>query len=111
MHEQVDGIYDSDPKKNPHAKKYNKLSYRQCTDDSLRVMDGESCPHPALTLPALIRWASLSHTYRNSHSSSIYLTANKQHAEVPLLVLPASRRDGDHAVQGKQHPGGGAQHA
>lgn len=38
---QVDGIYDSDPVKNPMAKKYNRLSYRQCTDDSLRVMDGE----------------------------------------------------------------------
>jgi len=37
----VDGIYDSDPAKNPLAKKYAKLSYRQCTDDSLRVMDGE----------------------------------------------------------------------
>eukprot|EP00195_Chlamydomonas_chlamydogama_P013053 CAMPEP_0202901652 /NCGR_PEP_ID=MMETSP1392-20130828/14376_1 /ASSEMBLY_ACC=CAM_ASM_000868 /TAXON_ID=225041 /ORGANISM="Chlamydomonas chlamydogama, Strain SAG 11-48b" /LENGTH=354 /DNA_ID=CAMNT_0049588245 /DNA_START=183 /DNA_END=1247 /DNA_ORIENTATION=- len=35
----VDGIYDCDPVKNPHAKKYNKLSYRQCTNDSLRVMD------------------------------------------------------------------------
>ena len=38
---QVDGIFDSDPAKNPDAKKYNQLSYRQCTDDSLRVMDGE----------------------------------------------------------------------
>ena len=36
----VDGIYDSDPAKNPFAKKYARLSYRQCTDDSLRVMDG-----------------------------------------------------------------------
>eukprot|EP00798_Chlamydomonas_sp_ICE-L_P016557 gene16557-22786_t len=35
----VDGIFDSDPFKNPLAKKYNKLSYRQCTTDSLQVMD------------------------------------------------------------------------
>ena len=37
----VDGIYDSDPAKTPLDKKYARLSYRQCTDDSLRVMDGE----------------------------------------------------------------------
>ena len=35
----VDGIYDSDPAKNPAAKKYARLSYRQCTQDSLQVMD------------------------------------------------------------------------
>lgn len=35
----VDGIFDSDPAINPAAKKYNKLSYRQCTADSLQVMD------------------------------------------------------------------------
>lgn len=35
----VDGIYDSDPAKNPLAKKYSRLSYKQCTADSLRVMD------------------------------------------------------------------------
>ena len=35
----VDGIYDSDPAKNPSAKKYTRLSYRQCTQDSLQVMD------------------------------------------------------------------------
>ena len=29
----------ADPAKNPLAKKYARLSYRQCTDDSLRVMD------------------------------------------------------------------------
>lgn len=36
----VDGVYDSDPFKNPHAKKYDKLSYRECTLQSLGVMDG-----------------------------------------------------------------------
>jgi len=35
----VDGVYDSDPVKNPHAKKYDRLSYRQCTLESLAVMD------------------------------------------------------------------------
>jgi uridylate kinase len=35
----VDGVYDSDPKKNPAAKRYKKLSYRTAIEDRLKVMD------------------------------------------------------------------------
>ena len=35
----VDGIYDSDPEKNPNAKKYKKISYDQVLQNNLRVMD------------------------------------------------------------------------
>lgn len=35
----VDGVYDSDPKKNPTAKLYTRLTYRQVFTDNLRVMD------------------------------------------------------------------------
>ena len=35
----VDGVYDSDPKKNPNAKCYSELTYRQVITDNLRVMD------------------------------------------------------------------------
>src|SRR3954470_14222831 len=35
----VDGIYDSDPKKNPNAKLYTNIGYQQVLDDQLRVMD------------------------------------------------------------------------
>ncbi|CAN5510401.1 UMP kinase [soil metagenome] len=35
----VDGIYDSDPKKNPSAKLYHEISYEQVHADKLRVMD------------------------------------------------------------------------
>ena len=35
----VDGVYDSDPKKNPHAKMYERLTYKQAINDNLRVMD------------------------------------------------------------------------
>jgi uridylate kinase len=35
----VDGIYDSDPMKNPHAKKYDVLDYTTVLTDKLRVMD------------------------------------------------------------------------
>lgn len=35
----VDGVYDSDPKKNPDAKKYDKLSYMDVLNQNLGVMD------------------------------------------------------------------------
>ena len=35
----VDGVYDSDPKKNHSAKMFDKLTYRQVITDNLRVMD------------------------------------------------------------------------
>lgn len=35
----VDGIYDSDPKVNPNAKKYESVSYREFIDKNLRAMD------------------------------------------------------------------------
>jgi uridylate kinase len=35
----VDGIYDSDPKKNPKAKKYDQLTYFEVLNKKLDVMD------------------------------------------------------------------------
>lgn len=35
----VDGIYDSDPEKNPDAKKFETISYREVLERNLRVMD------------------------------------------------------------------------
>ncbi|AZI37182.1 uridylate kinase [Caenibius tardaugens NBRC 16725] len=35
----VDGIYDSDPKKNPAAKRYQSVSYDKVLADNLKVMD------------------------------------------------------------------------
>lgn len=35
----VDGVYDSDPEKNPKAKLYSKLSYDDVIEKNLRVMD------------------------------------------------------------------------
>src|SRR6202034_2520950 len=35
----VDGIYDSDPKKNPNAKRFTKLSYLAALQKQLKVMD------------------------------------------------------------------------
>lgn len=37
---QVDGVYDSDPKKNKEAKHYDKLSYKTVLAEDLKVMDG-----------------------------------------------------------------------
>ena len=35
----VDGVYDSDPKKNPDAKKYQRLSFHEVLNKDLQVMD------------------------------------------------------------------------
>ena len=35
----VDGIYDSDPKKNPKAKRYAQISYKEALVKQLKVMD------------------------------------------------------------------------
>lgn len=35
----VDGVYDSDPKKNPNAVKYDCVSYKKLIDDDLKVFD------------------------------------------------------------------------
>lgn len=35
----VDGIYTDDPAKNPHAKRYQELSYQEALDKELGVMD------------------------------------------------------------------------
>ncbi|MGD0537833.1 MAG: UMP kinase [Verrucomicrobiota bacterium] len=35
----VDGIYDSDPKKNPHAKRFDQITYSEALSRRLKVMD------------------------------------------------------------------------
>ena len=39
----VDGVYDDDPKANPDAKKFDKLSYDDIIVKNLKVMDTTSC--------------------------------------------------------------------
>ena len=38
----VDGVYSDDPEINPHAVRYEKLSYGQVLRDNLRVMDASA---------------------------------------------------------------------
>ena len=38
----VDGVYDSDPKKNNKSKKYSKVSYKKVLSDNLKVMDSSA---------------------------------------------------------------------
>lgn len=35
----VDGVYSADPEKNPHAEKYERLTYKRVLQDRLKVMD------------------------------------------------------------------------
>ncbi len=36
---QVDGVYSEDPVKNPNAKMYNELTYKEALDKELKIMD------------------------------------------------------------------------
>ena len=38
----VDGVYDSDPKKNPNAKRFGTVSYDRVLADNLKVMDASA---------------------------------------------------------------------
>ncbi|NIY73396.1 UMP kinase [Marivivens donghaensis] len=42
MGKQVDGIYDSDPKKNPDAKRFDRISYDEVFRQNLKVMDASA---------------------------------------------------------------------
>jgi len=41
----VDGIYSDDPEKNPHAQRYDKLTFQQVIDHRLKVMDLSAFDH------------------------------------------------------------------
>ena len=41
----VDGVYDSDPKKDPHAIKFDELSYIEVLNRRLQVMDSTAITH------------------------------------------------------------------
>ena len=42
MGKQVDGIYDSDPKTNPNAKRFKEISYNIALQSNLKVMDASA---------------------------------------------------------------------
>ena len=55
----VDGIYDSDPKKNPDAKKYDNLTYMEALSKQLQVMDATAislCMENHMPLMVLNLW-------------------------------------------------------
>ena len=55
----VDGIYDSDPKKNPDAKKFDRLTYMDALNKQLQVMDATAislCMENHMPLMVLNLW-------------------------------------------------------
>ncbi len=57
----VDGVYDSDPKKNPNAKKFDQLSYIDVLNRRLEVMDSTAitlCMENNLPILVLNLWDS-----------------------------------------------------
>jgi len=41
----VDGVYNDDPETNPHAVRYDELTYQQVREKELRVMDSTAIAH------------------------------------------------------------------
>ena len=57
----VDGVYDSDPMKNPAAKKYGRLDYRDALNQGLSVMDSTAltlCQENKMPILVLNLWES-----------------------------------------------------
>ena len=57
----VDGVYDSDPKKNPNAKRFDQLSYIEVLNRRLEVMDSTAitlCMEYSLPILVLNLWDS-----------------------------------------------------
>jgi uridylate kinase len=55
----VDGIYDSDPKKNPDAKKFDQVNYIEVLNRRLEVMDSTAitlCMENNLPILVLNLW-------------------------------------------------------
>jgi uridylate kinase len=55
----VNGVYDSDPKKNPDAKRYDELTYMQAIEQGLKVMDATAltlCMENEMPIMVLNLW-------------------------------------------------------
>lgn len=55
----VDGVYDSDPKKDPNAKRFDQISYMDALNLGLRVMDGTAltlCMENQMPIVVLNLW-------------------------------------------------------
>lgn len=56
----VDGVYDDDPKTNPEAKKFDKISYMEAINLGLKVMDGTAltlCMDNQMPIVVLDLWS------------------------------------------------------
>jgi uridylate kinase len=61
----VDGVYDSDPKTNPNAKRFEKISYIDAINQRLRVMDSTAltlCMENKLPILVLNLWDEMALT-------------------------------------------------
>jgi len=67
---QVDGVYDSDPRKNPDAKRYETVTFHECLSQRLNVMDATAFSlcmdnHIPIIIFDLAPHGNLSHALRS----------------------------------------------
>ncbi len=74
---QVDGIYTADPKKDPDAKRYDKLTYKTVLEKDLQVMDGAAI--------ALARDNSLPIVIFSIHNEGAFLDVIKERGKFTIV--------------------------
>ena len=82
---QVDGVYSADPKVDPNAKRYDRLSYIEVISKELRVMD--------MTAISLCRDNDMPILIFNLHEDGNLFRA-AMGEQVGTLILPASMLEG-----------------
>jgi uridylate kinase len=79
---QVDGVYDSDPKKNPAAKRYDRLTFDKVIADDLKVMDTAAI--------ALARENRLPIVVFNMHEEDAVLRVLEGHGRFTVIAATAA---------------------
>jgi uridylate kinase len=72
----VDGVYDSDPKKDPNAKRFDQISYMDALNLGLKVMDGTAltlCMENQMPIVVLNLWQTdaLKNTILGSNAGTL----------------------------------------
>ncbi|MBN2221293.1 MAG: UMP kinase, partial [Vallitaleaceae bacterium] len=72
----IDGVYDSDPNKNPDAKKYDRISLKEVIDQNLQVMDLTAA------IMCLEQKVAMSVFYLNDQDSIIHSIENQANGTI-----------------------------
>ena len=96
----VDGVYTADPKKDPKAKRYDKLGHQEAIERDLRVMDATAF---ALARENRMPIIVFSIADKGADRSGAARQGTRHHRRRLAPVVPASRRRERRRVWGDRH--------